>query len=255
MKKVAKIRIGLAIVFSLMIPAASAFAYFTEINTNDGLVDANWSTSSLITDANGDISPSGADIIAARMVMDDPNPESVYLRADLGAALPDDYFLSGEFDCDNNGYFDDSMDFRIIYSLNSLFGTDVVRIEDGPGLFGGNLADIDLGEATGTNGVYEWQLPVIGMTETSAPYDLSACLTVDDTVYFRMVSYYLDPDSGEVLEQDATNLVNFDVPTAIKLSSIETSQGSWKHWPTIALIAVLLALGATGLVRKAWKRG
>ena len=98
-----------------------AYAAHTTINTDNGLVDTNWSNVSVHSNDGDDIADNNYDIDQAWIANEANNSGDFYFRVNLvgGGQLPHNYSsFEARLDCNQNGSFSDSIDVVVYYAID-----------------------------------------------------------------------------------------------------------------------------------------
>lgn len=232
----------LALLLGLAITTA-AFAANTDINTDDGQVDPNWSIVSPLTSDGDDIGNDNYDINQA-WVVSNAGQSAYYFRVNLigSGRLPHDYSsFEARLDCDQNGSFLDSADIVVYYAIASSYeevvecqGSDYPNCDFTPEPNHSDTNPDVFGEEV-LSGVYnyEWRADV-----NNGAADWSQCF---NTVNIQITS--LDPS---FVVQDISAWQEYNAPTAVDLAVFEAK--SYPN-PAPSLLAGVLILG---LLVSAW---
>jgi hypothetical protein len=182
---------------------ALAGGAFFAINTDDGVVDGNWSAPSA-TDPQGDVSEANADITRGWFSLDAPTPTTYYFRMDVSSGP---IGSSGSayvwLDCDQNGSFvDTGIDKKIGYWVGYDYPSDGFGAVFVSEPLGGGIAtyDDDYGEVAGSK-TYEFKALAADLGDCATPpFNVRFDSGLDTTDFsFALNSVTVGPDQGGIL--------------------------------------------------------
>ena len=220
---------------AILATVSIAYAAHTTIDTNNGVVDANWSNVPVLQTDGDDIGNDNYDINQVWVANESDN-SAFYFRASLigSGQLPNDYSsFEARLDCDQNGNYLDSVDVIVYYAINGAVeelvecqGDEYDQCDYNPepnnsdtntALFGEEIA--------GPPYNYEWRAyPSDGTT------DWSQC--------FGQINVQFASLNNGFVVQDSTVMRAYNVPTAIQLSGLTAANRGNQS---------LFAVGALGL--------
>ncbi len=237
--------LGLSV--ALMLPA-TALAVFASINTDDGVIDADWaSVGVFLTSPNGAMADS-VDIAQAKVVRESDN-SYWYFQVILYGQLPQDNSTSLEarISCDGNAVFTGAEDkYALYYHANPSTNDNAIECEgtDYPACSNGEmLKGADFGEEVAVGDgtyAYEWK------TDIANPGGISwATCNGQETLQFAVAG-------ADGTTYDSTTTRQFDVPTAIQMQHLAARGSATGAVPGIAI--ALGGVAALGLTLGLWRR-
>ncbi len=201
----------------LFIPV-TAYAAFYEINTNDGIVDADWSS---VTVFNNDGADGGIDDnydIDQTWITSSSDKQYLYFRASLVGTgrLPGDSVSSFEvrFDCND----DTNFDMVVFYNT---YWDDAVECPSSAYWICANATsdwnrDVYGEEISGTPYNYEWMVDTVNGDGEDSDVDWTGCLANPDIWFITTNSI------GNIA--DTTTAREFNLATAITLQDFSANQ-------------------------------
>ena len=240
-----------AITFILTLTLFSiAYAAHTIIDTNNGLVDANWSNVAVLRTDGDDFANDNYDINQV-WVANAADNSGFYFRASLVGAgeLPNDYSsLEARLDCNQNGSYNDAVDVTVYYAVLGVTEETVECQGDEYPLCEAvvepNNSDtnpVSFGEEiAGPPYNYEWRAdPLNGTT------DWSQC--------FGQINVQFNSLDGNLVVQESTVMRGYNAPTAIRLAGVMANGGDPNLW-VLGAMGLFLGTVATLGVRFLRKR-
>jgi hypothetical protein len=194
--------LALAVLLSLVL-FSTALAISRAINTNDGVVDPDWSAIPFTSDTVGD-GPGAGDIVNVWVSSNTPTSELAF-RMQVNAMLSQSYMIYARVDCDGDGLtYNDPDDRTVFYHPQ----TDAMYEASGDGV----LLDVvhrDYGESISLNTNFEWKV----VLNDNGFVGWSACAS-QPYVLFEITNFL-----GTVVDDTVARA--FDVPTAVTVKQIE----------------------------------
>ncbi|RMH01310.1 MAG: hypothetical protein D6706_02025 [Chloroflexi bacterium] len=216
-------------------------AIYLTIDTNDGMVDTNWTNAApdpYMTDGAGDttatISPEVIDLLTAWVATDgSASTNYLYFRVDVTDASnpPVVHRVGAVFDCDNDGVVDPFNDLMVTYRPQADEVQARMGINNTP-YYTGPATD---GESVGNT--YEWRVPKSVVSTNCAP-------VLSGAIRFQFIGMQSAGVHDEMSIGESWNS-----PTAVQLQSVSgTGSG-------ISVVWLMVVFGLGGMTTAViWRR-
>ncbi|MBN1538110.1 MAG: hypothetical protein JW908_15340 [Anaerolineales bacterium] len=224
--------IGMLIV---ILSVTVAYAAFITIDTTDGVVDGDWSTTAFLSDPADDADDT-YDILNFWVSTNGSSPTEFAFKVELDnwMTTSGNDFLEARLDCNHDGDFIDTEDLYIDYAPIS----DEVMVFEAPGTGDSYSLGSTYGEATATNYVYEWK-----STTSTGSVDWATCLANSTNINVMLATVTF---SGDFIDKDITGIGGYNQSTAITLQNFS---GNPRNVEINSWILVLISICFLGLIR------
>ena len=231
-----------AIVVLMLVIATVVNAAHVAINTDDGVLDSDWSNVSMLLDTSdsGDVANTNYDIGEVWVGNDAATPTTeLYFRVDLEGLLNFSDRLEARLDCTGDNDFTDAQDIVVYYQLN--VSEDVSECQGNLYASGCPFSQIEQNGATfgeeimGSPNTYEWKANISGATNWGDCQDAIA-------VQFASLQ------NGSEIDVTDWNEADYSVPNSVTLMGF-TSQPNMIA-PATAVVLGLVSMGTLVILRR-----